>query len=76
MLTIGAKSGTHCKSCRSTRLYAGIVRKVHPEMEFVQKFTPPDFQAKNLHRQFHLISTVLVGKNTKNTIGDGGSTAL
>ena len=36
------------------------------DMEFVQKFTPPDFQAKNFHRQFHLILTVLVRKNTKN----------
>ena len=36
------------------------------DMEFVKKFTPPDFQAKNLNRQFHLISTVLVRKNTKN----------
>ena len=37
-----------------------------PDMEFVQKFTPPDFKVKILHCQFHLISTVLVGKNTKN----------
>ena len=37
-----------------------------PDMKFVQNFTPPDFQVKNLHRQFHLISTVLVRKNTKN----------
>ena len=35
------------------------------DMEFVQNFTPPDFQAKNYKRQFHLISTVLVRKNTK-----------
>ena len=36
------------------------------DMEFVQKFTPPDFQAKILNRQFHLILIVLVRKNTKN----------
>ena len=36
------------------------------DMEFVKNFTPPDFQAKILHSQFHLISTVLVRKNTKN----------
>ena len=35
-------------------------------MRFVKKFTPPDLQAKNLHRQFHLISTVLVIKTQKN----------
>ena len=40
--------------------------KILTDMEFVQNFTPPDFQAKNLHRQFHLISTVLVRKKTKN----------
>ena len=34
-------------------------------MEFFQKFTPPDFQAKIVHCQFHLISTVLVGKTQK-----------
>ena len=33
------------------------------DMEFVQKFTPPDFQVKILHRKFYLISTVLVRKN-------------
>ena len=37
------------------------------DMEFVKNFTPSDFQEKkNLHRQFHLILTVLVRKNTKN----------
>ena len=35
-------------------------------MEFVKNFTPSDFQEKILHRQFHLILTVLVRKNTKN----------
>ena len=34
-------------------------------MGFVKNFTPPNFQAKILHRQFHLISTVLVRKYTK-----------
>ena len=34
-------------------------------MEFVQTFTLPDFKVKILHRQFHLISTVLVGKTQK-----------
>ena len=34
-------------------------------MRFVKKFTPPDLQAKNLHRQFHLISKVLVTKKTQ-----------
>ena len=34
-------------------------------MEFVQKFTPLDFQVKILHRQFYLISTVLVTKKTQ-----------
>ena len=36
------------------------------DMEFVKNFTPSDFQEKILHRQFHLILTVLVRKNTKN----------
>ena len=40
--------------------------QVYSDVEFVQNFTPPDLQAKNLHRQFHLILTVLVRKNTKN----------
>ena len=31
-------------------------------MEFVINFTPPNYQAKDLHRQFHLISTVLMRK--------------
>ena len=35
-------------------------------MEFVKNFTPSDFHEKILHRQFHLILTVLVRKNTKN----------
>ena len=35
------------------------------DMEFVQNFTPLDFQAKILHRLFHLISTVLVKKKHK-----------
>ena len=35
-------------------------------MEFVKSFTPSDFQAKNLHRQFHLILTVVVIKTQKN----------
>ena len=43
-----------------------IVWREYPDMEFVQKFTPPDLRLKILHRQFHLISTVLVGKITKN----------
>ena len=30
-----------------------------------KKITPPDLQAKNLHRQFYLISTVLVTKKTQ-----------
>ena len=30
-------------------------RVSHTDMEFVQNFTPPDFQAKILHRQYHLI---------------------
>ena len=30
-----------------------------------KNFTLPDFQAKNLHRQFYLISTVLVTKKTQ-----------
>ena len=34
-------------------------------MEFVKKFTPPEFQPKLLHRQFQLISTVLVIKTQK-----------
>ena len=38
-----------------------------PDMEFVQKFTPPDFQATNLRRQFHLISTALVIQTQKMT---------
>ena len=29
--------------------------QVYSDVEFVQNFTPPDFQAKNLYRQFHLI---------------------
>ena len=34
----------------------GIVEsEINPtDMEFVQNFTPPDFQAKNFTRQFHL----------------------
>ena len=39
--------------------------QVYSDVEFVQNFTPPDFQAKNLHRQFHLILTVLVRKTQK-----------
>ena len=31
---------------------------IEADMRFVKNFTPPDFQAKILHRQFHLISTV------------------
>ena len=31
---------------------------------FVKNFTPSDFQEKILHRQFHLILTALVRKNT------------
>ena len=31
-------------------------------MRFVQNFTLPDFRPKPLHRQFHLISTVLMIK--------------
>ena len=34
-------------------------------MEFVINFTPPNYQAKDLHRQFHLISTVLVRKKNE-----------
>ena len=34
--------------------------KVESDMEFVQNFTPPDFQAIILHRQFHLISSVRI----------------
>merc|ERR1712175_27180 len=34
-------------------------------MEFVQNFTLRIFRLKLLHRKFHLISTVLVRKNTK-----------
>ena len=33
------------------------------DMEFVKKFTPPDFQAKILHRQFYLISTQKMSEN-------------
>ena len=33
---------------------------------FVKNFTPSDFQEKILHRQFHLILTGLVIKNTNN----------
>ena len=43
----------------------------YPDMEFVPNFTPPDFQAKILHRQFHLISTVLVGKKTQKMSENG-----
>ena len=41
-------------------------------MEFVQKFTPPDFQAKNFTLSiFHLISTILVGKKTQKMSENG-----
>ena len=30
------------------------------DIMFVKKLTPPDFQAKNLYRKFHRISTVFV----------------
>ena len=40
------------------------------EMRLIKKFTLPDFQAKFLHCQFHLISTVLVMKAQK--IGENG----
>ena len=36
------------------------------DMRFVQNFTPPDFQEFFLHRQFHLISAILVIKAQKN----------
>ena len=36
------------------------------DMEFVQNFTPPDFQAKNFTLSFSPNLTVLVQKNTKN----------
>ena len=54
--------------CRSlgTGMHAPPSPTLAPLMEFVQNFTPPDFQVKNLNRQFYLISTVLVRKNTKN----------
>ena len=37
----------------------------HPDMEFVKKLHRWTFRLKILHRQFHLISIVLVAKNTK-----------
>ena len=43
-----------------------ILSSLSADMEFVKNFTPSDFQEKFLHRQFHLILTVLVRKNTKN----------
>ena len=47
------------------RLGLGLRRRllVWADMEFVQNFTPPDFQVKNFTPP---ISTVLVRKNTKN----------
>ena len=36
-------------------------------MEFVKKFTPPDFRQIILHRQFHLISSVRISTVRKNT---------
>ena len=46
--------------------YSGGENVRQTDMEFVKNFTPSDFQEKILHRQFHLISTVLVRKHTKN----------
>ena len=46
--------------------YSGGENVRQTDMEFVKNFTPSDFRLKILHRQFHLISTVLVRKNTKN----------
>ena len=37
-----------------------------PDMEFVQNFTPPDFQAKDFTPSISPNLTVLVRKNTKN----------
>ena len=44
---------------------------MRPDMEFVKNFTPPDFRLKILHRQFHLISTVLVGKKSQKMSENG-----
>ena len=38
---------------------------IKADMRFVQNFTPPDFQEFFLHRQFHLISTIIVIKAQK-----------
>ena len=46
--------------------YSGGENVRQTDMEFVKNFTPSDFRLKILHRQFHLISTVLVRKHTKN----------
>ena len=61
--------------CRLVQLWQGPcltcgirlenLTRVGSDTEFVQKFTPPDFKVKILHCQFHLISTVLVGKTQK-----------
>ena len=40
-------------------------------MEFVQKFTPPDFQAKNFTPSIYLISTVLVRKKKQKMSENG-----
>ena len=49
----------------------GGAHHLHPDMEFVQNFTPPDFRLKILHRQFHLISTVLVLEKTQKMSENG-----
>ena len=45
--------------------YTSAIDSCGADMEFVQKFTPPDFQAKIFTPSISPNTTVLVGKNTK-----------
>ena len=55
---------THKISIR--RHFEPSIRKVWPDMEFVQKFTPPDFKVENFTQSIAPYFNSFSGKNTKN----------